>query len=68
PDELLVAAKLGFATDLPLGVVSGYIDVIEQRIRAAVPAARVIYLEPDVYRRPATDAPATEQIVLKSED
>ncbi|SFN39296.1 cation diffusion facilitator family transporter [Mycetocola miduiensis] len=68
PDELLVAAKLGFATDLPLGVVSGYIDVIEQRIRAAVPAARVIYLEPDVYRRPAPDAPATEQIVLGSED
>lgn len=78
PDELLVAAKLGFPTDLPLHVVSTHIDTIEERIRAAVPIARVIYLEPDVYRRaatdapaaaaPATDAPSTETIVLKSED
>jgi cation diffusion facilitator family transporter len=68
PDELLVAAKLAFSTDLPLNVVSHHIDVIERRIRAAVPAARVIYLEPDVYRRPAADAPATETIVLKGED
>ena len=68
PDELLVAAKLGFPTDLPLAQVARQIDVVEERIRAAVPAARVIYLEPDVYRRPAADAPATETIVLKSED
>ncbi|MET0932609.1 MAG: cation transporter [Mycetocola sp.] len=73
PDELLVAAKLGFATDLPLHVVSSHIDTIEKRIRTAVPTARVIYLEPDVYRRaaadaPNTDGPNTETIVLKSED
>jgi Cation efflux family len=30
------------------------IDVTETRVRAAVPIARVIYLEPDLYR---TDAP-----------
>ncbi|MET4640229.1 cation diffusion facilitator family transporter [Mycetocola sp. 2940] len=68
PDELLVAAKLGFATDLPLHVVSTHIDTIEKRIRTAVPTARIIYLEPDVYRRAAPDGPATETIVLKSED
>ncbi|MET0842955.1 MAG: cation transporter, partial [Mycetocola sp.] len=68
PDELLVAAKLGFPTDLPLAQVAKQIDVVEERIRAAVPAARVIYLEPDVYRRPAAESPATETIVLKSED
>lgn len=68
PDELLVAAKLGFPTDLPLAQVARQIDVVEERIRAAVPAARVIYLEPDVYRRPAAETPATETIVLKSED
>ena len=68
PDELLVAAKLGFPTDLPLAQVAKQIDVVEERIRAAVPAARVIYLEPDVYRRPAAETPATETIVLKSED
>jgi len=68
PDELLVAAKLGFPADKPLSTVAGDIDAIEQRIRAAVPIARVIYLEPDVYR-PATDpAPPTEAFILKSED
>lgn len=58
PDELLVAAKIGFATDAPLGVVAGHIDAIEQRIREAVPIARVIYLEPDIYRVPAVADPA----------
>ncbi|MET0933643.1 MAG: cation diffusion facilitator family transporter [Mycetocola sp.] len=68
PDELLVAAKLGFPTDLPLAQVARQIDIVEERIRTAVPTARVIYLEPDVYRRPSADAPDTETIVLKSED
>lgn len=68
PDELLVAAKLGFPTDLPLAQVARQIDIVEERIRAAVPTARVIYLEPDVYRRPGVSAPSTETIVLKSED
>ncbi|MET1051655.1 MAG: cation diffusion facilitator family transporter [Mycetocola sp.] len=56
PDELLVAAKLGFAEDLSLGQVAALIDAIEERIRAVVPAARVVYLEPDVYRRPAANS------------
>ena len=29
------------------------IDVVEARVRAAVPIARVIYLEPDLYRSEA---------------
>ncbi|QKJ18498.1 cation diffusion facilitator family transporter [Microbacterium hominis] len=68
PDELLVAAKIGLPSDKPLGAVAGDIDQIEARIRAAVPAARVIYLEPDVYR-PGTDpSPSTEAFVIKSAD
>lgn len=68
PDELMVAAKLGFAADKPFGDVALDIDDIEKRIRAAVPAARVIYLEPDVYR-PATDpAPPTDQFIVPSAD
>lgn len=50
PDELLVAAKLGYAADRPLAQVATDIDATEARIREAVPAARVIYLEPDVVR------------------
>lgn len=67
PDELLVAAKLGFTASIPLHDVAHDIDAIEKRIRDAVPSARVIYLEPDVLR--STDpAPPTEAIVLKSSD
>ncbi len=67
PDELLVAAKLGFDADRPLAAVASDIDAIEARIRAAVPVARVIYLEPDLYREPQP-SPPTEQIILRSED
>lgn len=67
PDELLVAAKLGFAADKPLGQVAADIDVIETRIRAAVPVARAIYLEPDLYRHPHP-APPTDTVILRSAD
>ena len=50
PDELMVAAKLGFPADQTLGEVATTIDDIEGRVRAAVPAARVVYLEPDILR------------------
>ncbi|MFE1644065.1 cation diffusion facilitator family transporter [Microbacterium sp. P01] len=67
PDEMLVAAKLGFASDQQLAAVAADIDTIESRIRAAVPAARVIYLEPDLYRSDAPPPP-TEAIVITSAD
>ncbi|QAY72309.1 cation transporter [Agromyces protaetiae] len=65
PDELLVAAKLGFSADLKLAELSAATNVIEQRIRTAVPSARVIYLEPDVYVDPNQPAPPTDAIVIK---
>ncbi|MCD5345023.1 cation diffusion facilitator family transporter [Agromyces sp. H3Y2-19a] len=65
PDELLVAAKLGFASDQRLLEVAAATNVIEQRIRHAVPAARVIYIEPDVYVDPNQTAPPTDAIVIK---
>lgn len=68
PDELLVAAKLGFSSDSPLVHVASDIDRIEARIRAAVPTARVIYLEPDIYRPGADRTPPTEEFVIKSTD
>ena len=54
PDELMVAAKIALPSDKTVRAAADDIDTIEARIRAAVPAARVIYLEPDVYR-PALD-------------
>lgn len=69
PDELLVAAKLGFPHDKALGEVALDIDTVERRIRDAVPAARVIYLEPDIVRREAgVPAPPTDTIVMPSSD
>jgi cation diffusion facilitator family transporter len=54
PDELLVAAKIALEPGLPLADVAGAIDGAEKRIREAVPAARLIYLEPDLDRTPST--------------
>ena len=50
PEELLVAAKLGFEASLAFAEVALEIDAAEARIRAAVPIARLIYIEPDVFR------------------
>jgi hypothetical protein len=49
---LLVGAKLAFAPGASLHEVAGAIDAAEARVRAAVPTARVIYLEPDLDRSP----------------
>ncbi|MEU7628448.1 cation diffusion facilitator family transporter [Nocardia sp. NPDC049220] len=50
PEELLVAAKIGVVPDLDVTAIATAIDDAESRVRTAVPAARVIYLEPDLYR------------------
>ncbi|MBN9630316.1 MAG: cation transporter [Actinobacteria bacterium] len=65
PDELLVGAKLAIAGSLPLAEVAAAIDTIESRIREAVPVARVIYIEPDVWVDPNEQHPATDTIVIK---
>jgi cation diffusion facilitator family transporter len=49
PEELLVAAKIAVRHDDTGTQVAAAIDAAEARVRAAVPIARVIYLEPDIY-------------------
>ncbi|MDW8810783.1 cation diffusion facilitator family transporter [Streptomyces scabiei] len=49
PEELLVAAKIAVRHDETATEVAHAIDAAEARIREAVPIARVIYLEPDIY-------------------
>jgi cation diffusion facilitator family transporter len=68
PDELLVAAKIGLSAEKSFGEVASDIDAVESRIRAAVPMARVIYLEPDVYRPESTSGPSTDSVVITSID
>ncbi|MFF2308447.1 cation diffusion facilitator family transporter [Streptomyces sp. NPDC058128] len=53
PEELLVAAKIAVQHDDSAAEVANAINAAEERIRAAVPIARVIYLEPDIYKETA---------------
>ncbi|MCI4064410.1 cation diffusion facilitator family transporter [Micromonospora sp. R77] len=56
PEELLVAAKIAVpACDTAEKLAKG-INAVEARIRTAVPIARVIYLEPDIYSAAAERA------------
>ncbi|XTZ18389.1 cation diffusion facilitator family transporter [Micromonospora echinospora] len=49
PEELLVAAKIGVPAWETAAELADGINAVEARIRAALPVARVIYLEPDIY-------------------
>jgi cation diffusion facilitator family transporter len=50
PEELLVGIKVGLRAGLDLESVTEVINRIEGRIRTAVPAARIVYVEPDIAR------------------
>ncbi|HEY0640485.1 MAG TPA: cation diffusion facilitator family transporter [Pseudonocardiaceae bacterium] len=56
PDELLIAAKIALTPALSTTDIAAAIDDAESRIRAKVPEARLIYLEPDLDRTPAPTA------------
>jgi cation diffusion facilitator family transporter len=49
PDEILVAAKLEYDSELSFDEVVSAINVTEERVRRTVPAARMIYIEPDLH-------------------
>ena len=50
PEELLVAAKIAVPASLATEAVAEAIDHAEDRLRRAVPEARIVYLEPDLDR------------------
>ncbi len=54
PEEMLVGAKIALPPHTDLATVARIIDEAEARMREAVPAARVIYLEPDLDRAVTT--------------
>jgi cation diffusion facilitator family transporter len=55
PDDILVAAKVEFDADLTIEALARAIDAVEVEIRAAVPRATLIFIEPDVYRQAPAD-------------
>jgi cation diffusion facilitator family transporter len=57
PDELLVGAKVQFLNGLDVAQLAAAIDRLETRVRAAVPIARPLYIEPDILRAPVTERP-----------
>ena len=68
PDELLVGAKLAFPAEMRFSEVATAIDRIEARVRSAVPAARVIYIEPDVARVEHGTSLNTDAVFIKGID
>jgi cation diffusion facilitator family transporter len=63
PDSLLVAAKIGVSAELTAADLAAGIDATEKRVRAAVPIAETIYLEPDIYR-PGMEDPADPSVEI----
>jgi cation diffusion facilitator family transporter len=63
PDELMVGMKVAVAATDSAQTVAGAIDAVEQRVREAVPAAKVIYIEPDIYRDSAPPVAAAARAV-----
>jgi cation diffusion facilitator family transporter len=60
PEELLVAMKIAVPRSETADEVARHIDETEERIRSAVPIARVIYIEPDIFRaRESVDSSVT---------
>ena len=53
PDDVLVAAKAGVVPGSTIEEIAQHVDEAERRIRAAVPAARLIFIEPDLRRASA---------------
>ncbi|MFE1773649.1 cation diffusion facilitator family transporter [Streptomyces sp. NPDC059008] len=68
PEELLVAAKIAVRNDDTAAQVAQAIDAAEARIREAVPIARVIYLEPDIYDETAATATSAAPAKTPADD
>ena len=54
PDELLVAGKIAVSSQADGAHIATTIDDAEARVRDVMPSARIIYLEPDIYRSEST--------------
>jgi divalent metal cation (Fe/Co/Zn/Cd) transporter len=65
PEELLVAAKIELIDGLDVAEVADAINRVEASVRRAVPSARVMYLEPDVFR---TSMPDDEDVEAPEEE
>ena len=70
PEELMVGAKVAVSGRTAVADLAPRIDALEADIRAVVPAARIISIEPDVWRPDLATHPdpPTDAIILQSEN
>lgn len=61
PDEILVGAKIEYWSSMSADQLVAAINATEEAIRVAVPAATVIYLEPDLQRTDHPDLVALDE-------
>lgn len=66
PDELMVAAKVAVPKTTKASEIAKAINEIETAVREAVPVARVIYIEPDIYV--AGSNTKTDAIIIPGHD
>ncbi len=55
PETLLVGAKIAVSRKQSAAALVAGIDTAERRVRAAVPIAELVYLEPDLYQEARAD-------------
>ncbi len=67
-DGLLVAVKIALPAEKTVRDVADCVEEIDGQIRKTVPAARAVYIQPDIYRPSLDPEPSTDVFVLKSED
>jgi divalent metal cation (Fe/Co/Zn/Cd) transporter len=66
PEQLLVALEVQFEPGLAAEGIADAIDEAEGRIRERVPAARLIFIEPDIYRSGVADLGADSALAASS--
>lgn len=68
PDDLLVAAKFEIESSDTGAEIAKTIDAAERNVRAVVPTATYIYLEPDLFRKtPPAESPTQEERVVEAD-
>lgn len=62
--DLVVGAKIDLNAELTMLEVSTILAQAKRRVQAALPEAKVIYIEPDVWVDPEAVPPTTSSIVM----
>jgi len=64
----VIAATVQMIDSLPVYVLSHALDDAKRRVREVVGDTVEVYIEPELVRDPAVEAPATDVIVIKASD